>query len=377
MSSAKIKLSNLVRATRSETPDADVAWRRMRRGLDERRAARARRRMFFIPALSLATAAAIGAVWYVRRVPAPGQETAAIAGRAFESTANGVALALPEGVHVDMGPHSRVAVEEVTAEQIRVGLGHGHALFDVEPHRHRRFVVDVGDVEVRVIGTRFRVERLAGPNGEGGEGARVDVAVERGIVEVRNRNGGEVHRLRAGERYSALIGDPAEAHEPAAADKEEAAEESPPEDAPTVTVDDAPAARPHARPTRPHAAHEEARRLLERAQGQWRAGHMAESAGLYEEILARYPHDARTGLAALELGRIRMDHLGDLKGAVVSLQRAVRLAPAASFHEDALARLVQANDRLGRRGDCARARDAYLARYRDGIHAATVEKACE
>jgi tetratricopeptide (TPR) repeat protein len=117
--------------------------------------------------------------------------------------------------------------------------------------------------------------------------------------------------------------------------------------------------------------------LLERAQGQWRAGHMAESAGLYEEILARYPHDARTGLAALELGRIRMDHLGDLKGAVVSLQRAVRLAPAASFHEDALARLVQANDRLGRRGDCVRARDAYLTRYRDGIHAATVSKACE
>jgi transmembrane sensor len=187
MNSAKIKLSNLVRATQAGGPDTDAAWRRMRRGLDERRAARARRRMFFIPTLSLATAAAIGAVWYVRREPTQGQDMAAIAGRAFESTANQVALALPDGVHVDMGPHSRVAVEEVTAEQIRVGLGHGHALFDVEPHRHRRFIVDVGDVEVRVVGTRFRVERLAGAEGEGaqgdgGDGARVEVSVERGIV---------------------------------------------------------------------------------------------------------------------------------------------------------------------------------------------------
>jgi transmembrane sensor len=362
MSSAKIKLSNLMRATQAGTPDDDAAWRRMRRGLDERRAARARRRMFFIPTLSLATAAAIGAVWYVRREPAPGQDVAAIAGRAFESSSNEVALALPDGVHVDMGPHSRVAVEEVTAEQIRVGLGHGHALFDVEPHRHRRFIVDVGDVEVRVVGTRFRVDRLAGAQGQAdGDGARVEVAVERGIVEVRNRNGGEVHRLHAGERYSALIATATEAAQT-------------PDEAPAL--DDAPE-RQHVRHGRSHAAHEEARMLLERAQGQWRTGHMAEAAGLYEEILSRYPHDARTGLAALELGRIQMDHLGDLKGAVTSLQRAVRLAPAASFHEDALARLVQATDRLGRRGDCARARDAYLARYHDGIHAAAVSKACE
>ncbi len=369
MSSAKIRLSNLVRATKTPPPETDVAWRRLRRGLDDRRTARARRRLFFIPVASLAAAAAIAGVWYVRRAPEPGANSIG-AGRAFESTANEVALALPDGVHVDMGPHSRVAVEEVTAEQIRVGLGHGHARFDVEPHHHRRFIVDVDDIEVRVVGTRFSVARVAGSEGEG---ARVEVSVERGVVEVRNRNGGEVHRLRAGERLSALLSSTDEAAAPAPGD-----EAAPPADeAPAL----APAPRAHAPAAHPaartHAAREEARLLLEKAQGQWRAGHMAESAGLYEEILARYPHDARTGLAALELGRIRMDHLGDLAGAVVSLQRAVRLAPGASFHEDALARLVQATDRLGRRGDCARARDAYLARYPGGIHAGTVAKACE
>jgi tetratricopeptide (TPR) repeat protein len=127
----------------------------------------------------------------------------------------------------------------------------------------------------------------------------------------------------------------------------------------------------------PRVAHEEARLLLDKAQGQWRAGQMAAAASSYEEILARYPNDARAGLAALELGRIQMDHLGDFEGAIVSLRRALRLTPAASFHEDALARLVRATARLGRTADCARARDVYLTRYPGGIHAAAIAKACE
>ena len=120
-------------------------------------------------------------------------------------------MALPDGVHVDMGPHSRVAVEEVTREQIRVGLGHGHAQFDVEPHHKRRFIVDVEGIEVRVVGTKFSVSRAAGT---AADETRVDVAVERGIVEVRNRFTGELHRLRAGERFSALVAKSEEGAQP-------------------------------------------------------------------------------------------------------------------------------------------------------------------
>ena len=73
----------------------------------------------------------------------------------------------------------------------------GSARFEVEPRHPRRLVVDAEDVEVRVVGTRFRVTRTEA------DGARVEIAVERGIVEVRDHKGnGEPHRLRAGERFS-------------------------------------------------------------------------------------------------------------------------------------------------------------------------------
>jgi len=380
MSSAKIKLSNLVRATKTPPPDVDESWRRLRRGLDDRRTARARRRLFVIPAFSLAMAAAVAAVWYVDR--SPDASAAFGVGRAFESTTNAVALALPDGVHVDMGPHSRVAVEEVTREQIRVGLGHGHARFDVEPNHKRRFIVDVDGIEVRVVGTRFSVGRAAGT---ADDETRVDVAVERGIVEVRNRFTGELHRLRAGERFSALVAKSEEGTAAAQPTADEPAVPPEAEDEASEDEDAAPArqvspsvrSRGHSAHAAPHQARGEARLLLEAAQSQWRAGHMAAAASVYEEILARFPNDARAGLAALELGRIRMDHLGDLEGAAASLQRAVRLAPAASFHEDALARLVTATERLDRREDCARARRAYLSRYPEGSHAGAVAKACE
>jgi transmembrane sensor len=374
MSSARIKLSNLRRATRTPPPEvhqADAAWRRLRRGLDDRRAARSRWRLLLVPTATLVAAAAVAAVWYVRRAPDAGAEATIAAGRAFESRASAVALALPDGVHVDMEPHSRVAVEEVTPHQIRVGLGHGQALFDVEPHHQRRFIVDVGGVEVRVVGTRFRVARLADGDGDD-DNARVEVSVERGIVEVAS--GGEVHRLRAGERYSAPITAPDEA----AASADQTDEGRTDEPAPTPAAPHAPRAIAAPRgQAHPAAPREEARLLLEQAQSQWRAGQMTAAASSYEEILARYPNDARAGLAALELGRIQMDHLGDLTGAVVSLQRALRLAPAASVREDALARLVRATDRLGRHDDCTHARDSYLARYPSGIHAAAIAKACE
>jgi hypothetical protein len=104
---------------------------------------------------------------------------------------------------------------------------------------------------------------------------------------------------------------------------------------------------------------------------------MTAAAGLYEEVLARHATDPRAGLAALELGRIQMDHLANPGAAVVSLNRALKLAPRASFREDALARLAQAYARLGRDADCRRARDAYARAYAHGIHAATVSKLCE
>src|SRR5205085_211310 len=136
----------------------------------------------------------------------------------------------------------------------------------------------------------------AARNGDGqvdGASARVEVSVERGIVEVRNRRDGtEVHRLTAGQRFSTPIA---------------------------------------AAPSR----------------------------------------QANDGAARGTVDGAGPDGAPDVDA------RAARLAPAGPLQEDALARLAQANARLGRGADCRRARDAYRSRYPDGIHAVMVAGACD
>jgi len=115
---------------------------------------------------------------------------------------------------------------------------------------------------------------------------------------------------------------------------------------------------------------------LEQASSLWRAGRVREAAETYQALLSTHPRDPRAGLAAFELGRLRMDRLGDLAGAVKALDRAVALAPSSGFREDALARLVTAHARLIDAAGCRRARDQYLREFPAGVRKRTVAAAC-
>jgi outer membrane protein assembly factor BamD (BamD/ComL family) len=117
--------------------------------------------------------------------------------------------------------------------------------------------------------------------------------------------------------------------------------------------------------------------LFDRANGARRGGNVAEAVRGYETLLASFPNDGRAGLAAFELGRLRMDRLGDYASAVSALKRAVSLAPGAGFREDAMARLVQAYAALGSKSACQSARDAYLKAYPKGVHLGTVSRKCD
>jgi len=136
-----------------------------------------------------------------------------------------------------------------------------------------------------------------------------------------------------------------------------------------------PAGKPHASARAARAAPADARALFEQARGQWRAGKMAEAARTYQELLATHPRDPRAGLAAFELGRLRMDRLDDMPGAVQALEQAVALAPGAELREDALARLVAAAAGAHDHARCARARTRYLTEYPSGVHHRTVSAA--
>ena len=65
----------------------------------------------------------------------------------------------------------------------------GEAFFNVAPDKEKPFIIDVNDVQVKVVGTSFNVRSYNGIT---------EVIVETGIVQVTKA--GETTELRAGER---------------------------------------------------------------------------------------------------------------------------------------------------------------------------------
>ena len=293
---------------------------------------------------------------------APVASSSAWEGAQLETAADALAVTLVDGSSLKVEPRSRVEVRDRTASALKLVLARGRIACDVTHREGRSFVVAAGGVEVRVVGTRFTVA-----NEEAQAGRRVEVRVERGTVEVRGSDG-EVARVEAGHSWSQVT-----KTEPLAGPTADVEPE--PEAEPAETA--APAAKRHAARSA-HPAVADARALFEQARGEWRAGHIDEAARTYQALLAGHPRDPRAGLAAFELGRLRMDRLNDLPGAVQALEQAVALAPGAELREDALARLVAAAAAAHDGPRCARARTRYLTDYPSGVHHRTVSAAtCE
>ncbi|WP_194790558.1 FecR family protein [Pseudomonas sp. UFMG81] len=98
-------------------------------------------------------------------------------------------LALPDGSQVLVAAESNLRVNFDHGER-QVLLLHGNAFFDVAHERWRPFQVSTRLGLVQVLGTAFSVSD---------RGGRVQVAVARGRVQVRDLRGGE-QILQAGER---------------------------------------------------------------------------------------------------------------------------------------------------------------------------------
>jgi transmembrane sensor len=295
--------------------------------------------------------------------------TSAWEGARLETGADALSVALVDGSRLTLAPSSRVEFGDRSAAAVRLTLARGRLACDVTHRPGRSFTVAADGVEVRVVGTRFSVssERNA-------EGTRVEVSVERGVVEVRGAGPDtEPVRVEAGRSWSQVTRTGALSPAPALAPAEERAEQPAAETAPPPV--------PASRPTAPGRAREardtDARALFEEARRLWRGGNTRAAADAYQALLHDHPRDGRAGLAAFELGRLRMDRLGDLRGAVEAFERAVALAPGAELREDALARLASASAGAGDRASCARSRDRYLADYPAGVHRRAVEAACD
>jgi tetratricopeptide (TPR) repeat protein len=301
----------------------------------------------------------------VQRYRGGGAETAsAWQGAALSTSGDAMAVKLDDGSEVELAAHTRVKVTENRPSNVALGLERGRVDCDITPRPGRHFAVFAAGVEVRVTGTRFSVE-LATPR-------RVEVEVTRGSVEVSFRGAAAPKRLAAGERWSVDLDQPVtESAAPKASESPEPP--SPPSSVEAPSSVDAP--RPSASPPREPAV-AGPRELFDLGNAARRAGDAAGAARAYEQLLEHHPRDARAGLAAFELGRLRMDRLGDVHGAIQALQRAVALAPGAGFREDAMARLVDAYSAAGATVRCRSAQSAYLESYPTGVRAAAVARRC-
>jgi hypothetical protein len=93
---------------------------------------------------------------------------------------------------LDVAPESALVVSGDDERGMLVLLDRGASDFEVAPRRARPpFIVEAGDVRVRVIGTRFRVERAS---------SSARVSVSHGVVEVTSH--GETFRVAAGETWA-------------------------------------------------------------------------------------------------------------------------------------------------------------------------------
>jgi transmembrane sensor len=274
----------------------------------------------------------------IEYVTLPDEPEIAAQGRAVDPGDVPTTLKLPDGSTATFGAQSRASLREASASSVRIDLERGDVEVEATHVEGRRFVVAAAGREVRVVGTHFTVRVR--------DGGAVEVSVARGKVEVASLDG-STRAVGEGERWSV---DPAIAASGSTRASGSVA-------APTSNARDATS-------------------LFEAAQKARREGRSFDAAKAYDELRRSFRSDARAGVAAFELGRLRLDALGDAKGADEALRDAIALAPSASYRVDAEARRVEALDRMGGGAACIAARDRYVKAYPTSVYRKRVEGYC-
>lgn len=284
------------------------------------------------------------------------------------SDADAAPLTLADGSTVRLERGTKLETPQNEPMTIVAELREGTADFEVVPNRQRSFTVVAGGVEVRVVGTAFRV--VTDPASH-----RTTVTVDHGIVEVRAASlHGEVRRLVAGESFTTDSDSASAASLPSAPSS---ADPSASADAPSASAESSSGAPSSGAPSSGGTSPvDDAKSLYEAANRARRAGDVTRAATLYRELLRKHPDDARAQVAALELGRLEMEKGGDPGAAESALETASSASPGSSVHEDALARLVEVYAQKGDMTACKKAKAQYLATYPKGVHAAQVRSRC-
>lgn len=251
-----------------------------------------------------------------------------------------------------------LVVKVATPQRIESVLATGAADFEVTKHPERDFVVVAGPVRVRVVGTRFRVER---------SGERTRVLVTEGKVEVQE---GETRSyLEAGESrfFPSLVatnhdeprgvsgaGARARFLELARGGEFKAAYQ---------VMSQSPA-----------AVGSSAEELLLAADAARLSNHPEQAVGYLRRVTTEHAGDSRAPLAAFTLGRMLLSQLTRPGEAAEAFALARRLRPSGSLAEDALAREAEARSAAGSSAKGRALAQKYVASYPRGKHLPTMQR---
>ena len=105
---------------------------------------------------------------------------------------------LPDGSVVTLNRNSKLLFPKHFKNNVREVTITGEAFFDVKPNANKPFIIDAGDVQVKVLGTSFNISAYP-------ENETVEVVVKTGKVQMtRKKTGSEIERrevfLLAGEK---------------------------------------------------------------------------------------------------------------------------------------------------------------------------------
>ncbi len=280
-------------------------------------------------------------------------------------------LGLPDGSRVELEPGAQARVARLEGKEVVVELTRGGAWFDVTHVVGRSFIVRATDVEVHVVGTRFRVAYSGSERDK-----EVSVEVTRGVVEVRRPGGRAPLALESGERWASGTRGAPTAVGPGAPAELLAPSQNPPVALPPSRANVGGDPKPVPVPAGQGPAADASAALFDAANHARVAGRPEEAARAFDKFRRTYRSDSRAALAAFQLGRLRIDELGSPAAAAEAFGDALALGGNASLRDDALARLVEAHERAGNLAACRKAQLAYLAGESAGAHRAVVERRC-
>jgi transmembrane sensor len=309
----------------------------------------------------------------------------------LDATREAETVRLSDASEIRLDRGARLEPVLSTSSRFELLLARGTAEFSVTPGGPRRWSIDAGAARIEVVGTVFRVARLAG---------RVEVAVSRGAVLVIGEGvPGRVRRLTAGQQLAVVSATPVPGAAAGSVDHGAAAtgplptSTAPAEALSTSRAPSDAQRQTHASSQRRHAArpvesqdsmqspHERyaqlgpaglaretmkatsIEQLLELADVARLSGHPQDAVAPLTRALDAFRGSRQAALAAFTLGRVLLDQLNVAKPAAEAFERAIVLGLPKALRADCYRRLAEAYGRAGNESERARAEARFQTEF--------------